>query len=58
MTEGPCGNRGTAGLQPAVTCAAHVPVIECVSPISSVYAATVPVNEYATPALLTCRRVR
>ena len=45
----PRGNGRTAGLQPAVTYAAPVPVIENVSPISAVSAATAPVNEYATP---------
>ena len=54
----PHGNGRTAGLQPAVTCAAAVPVIEYVSPVFAVYAATVPVNECAAPALLICRRVR
>ena len=54
----PRGNRRTAGLQPAVTYAAPVPVIENVSPVSAVYAATVQVNEGAAPALLICRRVR
>ena len=50
--ERPHGNGGTAGSQPAVTYAASVPVIEYVSPIFPVYAATVPVNECATRVLL------
>ena len=52
------GNGRTAGLQPAVTYAASVPVIDYVSPIFAVYAATVPVHEYATPVLLICRQER
>ena len=52
----PRRNGRTDGLQPAVTHAAPVPVIEYVSPISAVHA-THPVNEYAAPALLICRRV-
>ena len=38
--------------------AAPAPVIECVSPISDVSAATAPENEYAAPALLVCRQER
>ena len=55
--EHPRGSGRTAGLQPAVTYAALVPVIEYVSPISAVCAAA-PVNGHATPALLFCRQER
>ena len=50
--------RRTAALQPAVTYAASVPVIDYVSPIFAVYSPTVPVNESATPVLLIWRQER
>ena len=56
--EHPRGSGRKPGLQPAVTYAAPVPVIEYVSPDSAVFAATAPENEYATPALLICRQER
>ena len=34
--------------QPAVTCATPCPVVEYIAQVRAVYAATVPVNEYAT----------
>ena len=48
----------TAGLQPAVTHAAPDPVIGYVSPVFAVHAATVPVNDFPPPVLLTCRQER
>ena len=56
--EHPRGSGRKPGLQPAVTYAAPVPVIEYVSPVSAVFAATAPENEYATLALLICRQER
>ena len=44
--------------QPAVTYATLCPVVEYIAPVFAVYAAAVPVNEYATPVPFICHRGR
>ena len=57
-TAGSPVRRLSAWTRPAVTYSTPVPVIEYISPVSAVYTATVPVNEYAASAPVICRRGR
>ena len=45
-------------IRPAVTYATPCPVVEYIAPVSAAHAATVPVNEYATPVPFICHRGR